>query len=155
MAGMPVRRAEDFYLPPPDQPATAWDLVPPAERVLRWYEHRQQRRVRVPTATILGHRLFARINHGRWVADCPCASAQVVTPTDPRLACPECGAGWFTVTFPPDVAAAEAAVADEYPAEQNWWNPDDTTAWDRPPADEDVGEGEAATAAYSDGWEDS
>lgn len=129
---IPVVRAESFYLPPPSLPRTAWDLVPPAERVLRWYEQKQQRRIDPPRGMLLGGRVWARIDHNRWVADCPCRSAQVVTPTDPRYACPECGAGWLTVAFPADVAAAEAAVADDLPSERNWWNPDDPNPWGRP-----------------------
>jgi len=129
---IPVQRAETFYLPPHSLPPNAWDLVPVAERVLRWYELRQHRRVAVPAGVLLGQSQYARINHNRWVADCPCGSAQVVSPTDPRMCCPECGAGWLTVIFPPDPAAAEAAVADLLPSERNWWNPDDPDPWDRP-----------------------
>jgi hypothetical protein len=128
-----VVRAEDFYLPPPDQPANAWALVMPAERVFRWVELRQGRRLVTPTGFMLGHQIFARINHNRWVADCPCGSAQIVTPADPRLACTECRAGWFRLVFPADPAAAEASVAADLPHERNWWNPDDPDAWDRAP----------------------
>lgn len=128
----PVQRAETYYLPPPSLPPTAWDLVPPAERVLRWYEQRMQRRLTVPAGTILGVTLWARIDAGRWVADCPCRSAQIVTPSDPRFACPECGAGWFTVRFPDDVAAAEAAVAEQLPSERFWWQADDPNPWNQP-----------------------
>ncbi|MEU9661935.1 hypothetical protein [Streptomyces chartreusis] len=129
---IPVVRAEAFYLPPPTQPADSWALVPPAERVFRWVELRQQRRLQPPDGFIIGHTIYARINQGRWVADCPCGSAQVVTPTDPRIACTECGAGWFRLIFPKDPAAAEAEVADDLPHERNWWHPEDTS-WDRPP----------------------
>lgn len=121
---IPVLRAETFYLPPPSEPADAWSLVAPAERVLRWYELRVQRRIPTPTGTLLGTQLWARIDANRWVADCPCGSAQVVTPTDARFACPECGTGWIVVAFPADVAAAEAAVAEQLPSERFWWNPD-------------------------------
>lgn len=133
-----VVRAETFYLPPPNQPPTAWDLVPPAERVFRWVELRQQRRLIPPAGFVIGQQIYARINHNRWVADCPCGSAQVVTPADPRLACTECGSGWFALVFPEDAAAAEATVENELPHQRNWWHPDDP-AWDRPaqePADE-------------------
>lgn len=130
---IPVQRAETFYLPPPDQPVTAWDLVPPAERCARWYEHKQQRSIVHPLGLILGQQVYARINHGRWVAGCPCGSAQVVTPTDPRMACVECGAGWFVLVFPADPAVAEAEVAGELPHLRNWWNPDDPDA--PPPAE--------------------
>lgn len=141
MPPIPVHRAQTYYLPPPGLPADAWVLVAPAERVLRWYELRLQRRVPVPTATLLGQTTYARIDAGRWVADCPCASAQVVTPDDPRMACPECGAGWFPLTFPADPASAEATVADQLPHQRFWWHPDDS-AWNRP----GTAEGEAADA---------
>jgi hypothetical protein len=128
-----VQRAETFYLPPPPLRPDEWALVPPAELCLRWYEMRQQRRIEAPSGTLLGIKLWARIDAGRWVADCPCGSAQVVTPTDPRFACPECGAGWFAVVFPEDTAAAEAAVASDLPSERFWWQDDDPNPWNRPP----------------------
>ena len=128
---IPVVRAEAFYFPPPSQPATDWDLVPPAERVWRWVELRQQRRLEPPSAFILGHRIHAQINHNRWVADCPCGSAQVVTPADPRMACTECGFGWVRLIFPGDPEAVEAALTDLLPHERNWWHPDDAP-WNRP-----------------------
>ena len=138
---IPVQRAETFYLPPASMPADAWALVPPAERVLRWFEVRMQRRVTVPDGTLLGVQVWARIDAGRWVADCPCGSAQVVTPTDPRFACPECGTGWIVVIFPKDADTAEAAVTEELPPERFWWNDDDPRAWNRPAsnAPEDAG----------------
>lgn len=128
---VPVVRAEAFYLPPPGQRANTWDLVRPAERVWRWVELRQQRRLEPPAGFILGHRIHAQINHGRWVADCPCGSAQIVTPTDPRMACTECGFGWAKLVFPGNPDAVEAAVANLLPHERNWWHPDDN-AWNRP-----------------------
>ncbi|MFC8365587.1 hypothetical protein ACFUIY_37665 [Streptomyces griseorubiginosus] len=128
-----VLRAETFYLPPSDQPANAWALMPAAERVFRWVELRQQRRLVPPEGFMLGHRLYAQINHNRWVGECPCGSAQVVSPADPRMACTECGAGWFVLVFPDDPAAAEAEVAHLMPHDRNWWNPEDESAWNRPP----------------------
>lgn len=130
-----VQRAEMFYLPPPDQPARAWTLVPAAERVFRWVELRQQRRLVPPEGFVLGHRVYAQINHNRWVADCPCGSAQVVSPADERMACTECGAGWFALVFPEDVQAVEEGLAGLLPHERNWWHPDDEGAWNRPPED--------------------
>lgn len=129
---IPVVRAEDFYTPPPSQPADAWSLLPPSERAVRWYEERAQRRLPRPTGVLLGVKLYARIDAGRWIAECPCRSAQVVSPDDPRLMCVECLAGWFTVVFPDDVTAAEASVADLLPAARFWWHPDDEAAWNRP-----------------------
>lgn len=127
-----VTRAEDFYAPPPTRPADAWRLVPPAERAIRWFEEKAQRRLPVPSGILLGVTVYAQINHGRWVADCPeCGSAQIVSPADPRMFCVECLTGWFRITFPPDAVAAEHAVVDLPVREQNWWHPDDT-AWNRP-----------------------
>lgn len=126
---IPVVRAETFYLPPPRQPATAWDLMPPALRVFAWIEHRAQRRVTPPDGVLIGQRAWARINHNRWIADCPCGSAQVVSPADPRLACTECGYGWVALVFPEDVPAVEASVANELPHLRNWVNVDDPVPW--------------------------
>ncbi|CBG71864.1 hypothetical protein SCAB_48131 [Streptomyces scabiei 87.22] len=133
--GIPVVRAETFYLPSHPQRPDAWALVAPAERVFRWYEDRVQRRVRLPDGFVIGQKAYARINHNRWVADCPCGSAQVVTPADPRMACTECGYGWLALTFPEGVAAVEASVADELPHLRNWWHPDDPVSWGIPPSD--------------------
>lgn len=133
MPTIPVLRAETFYLPPPQLPADAWDLVPPAERVFRWYEYRVQRRVIPPDGFILGQHVYARINHNRWVADCRCGSAQVVSPADPRTACTECGLGWITLVFPEDPDAIEAALSELLPDERNWIHPDDDSdSWPAP-----------------------
>lgn len=132
MKEIPVQRAESFYRPPPTLPGGAWDHVPPAERVWRWYENTAQRRLNPPSGILLGERVYARINHGRWVADCVCGSAQIVTPADPRFACPECGYGWAQIQFPARPEAAEAEVSAKAPHERNWWNADDLKAWDRP-----------------------
>jgi hypothetical protein len=146
-----VVRAEDFYLPPPALPADAWTLLPPSERAVRWYEERAQRRLPRPSGILLGVRVYARIDASRWVAECPCRSAQVVSPDDPRMMCVECLAGWFAITFPDDVAAAETAVADLLPADRFWWHPDDDTAWnqpeDRPAAEPGVAQAAAAQLA--------
>lgn len=134
-----VLRAETFYLPPPSTRghAISWDNVPPAERVFKWIEHRAQRRVVPPVGFVIGQRQFARINHNRWVADCPCGSAQVASPADPRTACTECGYGWVEVVFPDDPAAVEASVEAVLPHLRNWWHPGDPANPNRPPAPEE------------------
>ncbi|MEU5580926.1 hypothetical protein ABZ791_30080 [Streptomyces huasconensis] len=127
---IPVARAESFYLPPPQLRADAWELVPGAERVFRWYEYRVQRRVSLPEGFIVGQQVYARINHNRWVVDCRCGSAQVATPTDQRTACTECGLGWITVVFPDDPDAVEAGLAELPPDDRNWVHPEDPgTTW--------------------------
>lgn len=134
MAGgrVAVLRSQDFYTPPATAPAGAWQLQPPAERVIIWYELKQQRRLPRPTAVLLGASRYARIDAGRWVADCFCNSAQVVSPDDPRMFCVECLTGWYSIVFPADPAAAEQAVAGSAAHRRFWWHPDDTTAWNRP-----------------------
>lgn len=127
---IPVVRAEAFYTPPPQLPPETWASVPEAERVWRWVEYRLQRRATPPAGVLLGEQVWARINHNRWVADCVCGSAQIVTPTDPRFACTECGWGWVRVEFPAEPAAAEAAVEAQPPHLRNWTNPADPS---RPP----------------------
>lgn len=116
-----ITRAEAFYLPPPHLPADAWSLVPPALRVVRWYEEKNQRRLPVEDGVLLGEQLYAQINHGRWVANCTCGSAQIVTPADPRMWCVECGTGWWQITFPADVDAVEQSLVELPVSERNWW----------------------------------
>ncbi|MFJ6348673.1 hypothetical protein ACIQKB_04250 [Streptomyces sp. NPDC092046] len=119
-----VVRAEDFYTPPPELPADIWADVPVAERVWRWVEYRLQRRLTPPEGFLIGEEAWAAINHNRWVADCTCGSAQVVSPADQRMACTECGRGWVLLVFPADVAAVEAALVDDEPHLRNWVNPE-------------------------------
>lgn len=129
-----VVRAETFYTPPPSMPRDAWADVPAAELVWRWYEVRMGRRV-TPPADPADDVYFARINQNRWLADCMCGSAQVVSPADARYACVECGWGWCTLVFPADVAAVEASLMALKPVLRNWWHPDDPNNPDRPPTD--------------------
>ncbi|MHB9862194.1 hypothetical protein [Streptomyces sp. YIM S03343] len=128
---IPVVRAETFYTPPAGQPADLWAGVPAAELVWRWYEVRLGRRVTPPTDTV-ADTYYARINQNRWIADCLCGSAQVVSPNDPRYACVECGWGWCAVIYPADVPAVEASLLALKPALRNWWNPADPADPDRP-----------------------
>ncbi|WP_030173265.1 hypothetical protein [Streptomyces sp. NRRL S-813] len=116
-----VVRAETFYVPPPTQPRDLWAGTPAAELVWKWYETRMGRRVFPPEGTV-DTSYFARINQNRWIADCVCGSAQVVSPTDQRYACVECGWGWCTLLFPSDPDAVEASLAALPPYLRNWWN---------------------------------
>ncbi|QQZ54159.1 hypothetical protein IFE09_11390 [Streptomyces microflavus] len=120
-----VVRAEAVYTPPPPEPVTAWSGVPAAELVYLYMETRTQRRITRPTEPT-GDTYYARINQNRWVADCYCGSAQVVSPTDPRYGCVECGWGWSALIFPADATAVETQVMLEpRPALRNWWHADD------------------------------
>ncbi|MEU2233167.1 hypothetical protein [Streptomyces vietnamensis] len=127
-----IIRAEDLYTPPPYLPPDKWASVPPALRVVRWWEEKHQRRIPVGDSVILDQQLYARINHGRWVADCTCMSAQIVTPADPRMWCVECGTGWWQVRFPANVDAVEQQFANLPLVERNWWASEDPTDPARP-----------------------
>jgi hypothetical protein len=80
-----------------------------------------------PTAD--GPAVQARVNHGRWLADCPtphCRNACYVDPADPRFLCVECvnplaEGRWLPVEFPDDRDEIEAALlARPVPATRNW-----------------------------------
>jgi len=66
-------------------------------------------------ATIVG-RVQARINHGRWLVDCPgCNSALVVDLSEPVYMCVECANAandgrWLQVTLPRNRKAIEAEL---------------------------------------------
>lgn len=87
-----------------------------------------------------GPPVLARVNHGRWIADCHlrittgpwagqrCHNAQYVHPDDPRFFCVTChnaevGGRWRPVTWPPDPAAIEATLEGLPIPEQNWQPP--------------------------------
>jgi hypothetical protein len=64
--------------------------------------------------------VIARVNHGRWIADCPiCRGAEMVKETQDFL-CGSCGA-FGRVQWPKDIAAIEAALTPRAAPYQNWW----------------------------------
>ena len=95
---------------------------------------------RVPALTAVQGTVAARINHGRWIVDCPggCGSAMIVTENPDLFLCPECGSpenggNWYRVTFPGEKAAIEnillrrpAFRPDNAPARN--WIPGETVA---------------------------
>lgn len=69
----------------------------------------------------------ARIDAGRWVADCPrCQGAELVSRTRPVFVCGSCGLGPLPVLLPADVAAVEATLAGRR-VRECYWRPDE---WD-------------------------
>jgi hypothetical protein len=70
----------------------------------------------------------ARVDYGRWLADCPapgCKNAQLLDPADPRWFCVAChnadvGGRWRPVAWPADRAAVEAGLVDLPEAKQFW-----------------------------------
>lgn len=77
-----------------------------------------------PTSDLLGPPVAAYHNHGRWVVDCECGSAQVTYPADRRVFCPFCVNGgnsvWRPVVWPNDWQAIEASLAQAPVPERNW-----------------------------------
>ena len=94
-----------------------------------------------PTAATTSGAAAARINHGRWLVDCPgCNSALVVDLSEPVFMCVECAnAGndgkWFAVTVPKNRKAIETEllkrpINGRNPAEavNRNWEPGETVA---------------------------
>ena len=62
-----------------------------------------------------GKPVQARIDFGRWIADCECGGAEAVDPKDPVFFCVSCGNSRNSgrlreVIFPDDIKAVEAEV---------------------------------------------
>lgn len=70
--------------------------------------------------------VLARLDYGRWCADCPCGSASLVWLAGPHLIwCGSCGnraigGSWRPVTVPANWGEINAAVADLDTKDQNW-----------------------------------
>lgn len=70
--------------------------------------------------------ILARVEHGRWLVDCPfCASAQFACRDDPRFFCVAClneqaGALWIRVLWPPDPQAIEDVLRSRLTVNANW-----------------------------------
>lgn len=81
--------------------------------------------------------IVARVDEGRWVAECPfCHGAQVGSPADPRFLCTDCanvlvGGAYLQVAYPsPKVREQIEAVLAPRPWENLYWLPekDETVA---------------------------
>jgi len=71
-------------------------------------------------------RVKAYINHGRWVANCECGGAEVVSPSDPIFMCLSCfnaadKGELRKVEFPKDRKLIEAVLLNrKEPGSRNW-----------------------------------
>lgn len=52
---------------------------------------------------------IARVEHGRWIADCPCGAGVAVHPTWSETGCLECGR-WWPVMVPSEWDAIESVL---------------------------------------------
>jgi len=74
----------------------------------------------------------ARVNHGRWLADCPfCAGAELVDPDEPVFFCLTCGMGdnhhaVMEVKFPRHRVKIEVLLSDRPRAKNRNWEPGET-----------------------------
>ena len=75
------------------------------------------------------NKVFAVINHSRWIVDCPvvgCASANIVSKDAPFWICVECGSPendetWYNVEFPTDALAIEVVLLHRpFEVNRNW-----------------------------------
>jgi len=67
------------------------------------------------SSDIGGEAVFARVDFGRWVADCECGGASYVEPRDPVFFCTSCGnvalgGIWRRVIFPDNREEIEAEL---------------------------------------------
>ena len=76
--------------------------------------------------------VLARIDAGRWLADCPagCGGAEMVSAADPIFLCIACGSDdrWWPVTFPSNRAAIEAEIIKRADVNGWAWTPGETVA---------------------------
>lgn len=71
-----------------------------------------------------------RVNHGRWIIDCPCGGAQLACRTDHRFFCVDClnawtSGAWVPVTWPADPDGIARQLASR-PVELQNWEPGET-----------------------------
>jgi hypothetical protein len=69
----------------------------------------------LPPLTEKANSVNARIEHGRWLVDCPCGSAYVPSQAEPYLICIECAnqdndGKWIDIIFPANKEAIEATL---------------------------------------------
>jgi hypothetical protein len=131
--------AEDVHPPHHQHPEHTGAEVP----VFRYWRHnigvpgpmRMQMKGPWPTEVDASVRACARIDHGRWIADCAfgCGSAEYVSKVDRRSFCIECGNGgtgkWVAVTWPADddIAAAESFLGLRAEPDLRNWDPREET----------------------------
>lgn len=68
--------------------------------------------------TTLGE-VEARVNHGRWLVDCPACKGAELASEDGFICC-SCGAGRYTVVWPDNRADIETVLDSRPVANRNW-----------------------------------
>lgn len=88
-----------------------------------WIKFQRRPAPPVPTEEDNPPLLYARVNHGRWIADCPvseCNNAHIVSKEERLFLCNACGEGrWYIVGFPPEAKEIEALLVARAEINQN------------------------------------
>lgn len=93
------------------------------ERIIGWASRSGYKFVEDRVA---GNPVHARIDYGRWIADCECGGAEMVDPVEPIFFCCACGNRVTSgrarkVIFPKDRTKIEDGIMkNNDPAWQNW-----------------------------------
>lgn len=70
-----------------------------------------------------GRQAIARVNHGRWIADCAwCNGGMLTRPSWGVAYCAECGARYEAVVFPSEHAKIEAVLLRRVRRDQQNWD---------------------------------
>ena len=77
---------------------------------------------------------FARVNHSRWLVDCPdptCGGCQYASKTDRRFFCHTChnaaaGGGWVDVVWPRNAEVIERVLGERLDPRTRNWTPGET-----------------------------
>ena len=96
-----------------------------SETLMRFQFADWLRKRRITQWTWLGAAPHARIEHGRWLVDCPsCNGAELGGEEWDGVICGSCGAEFLTIIWPaPSVRAAIEAVLDVRPQHRQHWFP--------------------------------
>ena len=120
--GRPIEHG-DYHLQPDGTP------MPASEFLVGVFRRMHPGRV---VSGMSGEPVAARIDAGRWLADCPvgCGGAEMVSAADPVFLCISCGSDdkLWPVTFPDDRAAIEAEVVKRVDVHGWAWTPGETLA---------------------------
>lgn len=124
-----IKSAEDFHHPDP-----RWGTTTAAERgVLKhWHMETNGFNVELPKSHSTKATAYARVDLGRWIADCPwCKSAQFASREDHRFFCTECGnapvhGAWITVLWPDEWEEIEQILGQRLNVGNQWWSPGET-----------------------------
>jgi len=76
-----------------------------------------------------GPPVAARVDYGRWIADCPrCTGAEFVDPGWPLFVCCSCGSGPHSVTFPSPREEIEGELLKRPDGATRNWRPGESVA---------------------------